>query len=104
MLFRSYSKTVKKPEGVKVGEEVVLCVEYRNAGGSALNVTVNRNGKPFGGVVVSNTSKNATSGSAVLEIPYVFEKETDAIQLEFTGGKLHVGGVNIYRKAQYTFR
>lgn len=99
-----YSKTVKKPEGVKVGEEVVLCVEYRNAGGSALNVTVNRNGKPFGGVVVSNTSKNATSGSAVLEIPYVFEKETDAIQLEFTGGKLHVGGVNIYRKAQYTFR
>ena len=50
------------------------------------------------------TSKNATSGSAVLEIPYVFEKETDAIQLEFTGGKLHVGGVNIYRKAQYTFR
>lgn len=98
-----YSKTVKMPDGVKLGDEVVLCVEYRNASGGALNATVNRNGKTFGGVVLSNTSKTATSGSAYLEIPYVFEKETDAVQLEFSG-RLQIGGINVYRKAQYMFR
>ncbi len=99
-----YSRTVKRPEGVKLGEEVVISIEYRSAVGSSLNVTVNRNGKMFGGVVMSNTSKNTTSGKAYLEIPYVFEKDSDVLQLDFSGNRMHIGEIAVYEKAQYMFR
>ncbi len=58
----------------------------------------------FGSVIASNTSKNSLSGKAYLEIPYVFEKDSDVIQLNFNGYKLHIGGIKVYRSAQYMFR
>lgn len=99
-----YSRTVKKPNGVKDGEEVVIRVEYRNSAGSKLNASVSRNGKAFGGVILSNTSKNATTGRAYLDIPYVFDKDSDVLTLDFTGNKVYVGSITVLRQTQYMFR
>lgn len=99
-----FVKSIAMPEGIKEGEEVIVSVKYRNYAGSALFVNVNRNSELFGGVVASNTSKNSLSGCGVLEIPYVFEKDGDTLQLEFTGNKMYIGEIAIYRAAQYMFR
>lgn len=96
-------KTISKPAGVKAGEEVILSIRYRNYSGSPAVVSVQRNGKVYGGAVLSNTSKNSMSGYAYLELPYVFEKDSDAVQLVFDG-KMYFGDIAIYRGTQYLFR
>lgn len=99
-----YTRTVKKPDGLSDGEEVVIRVEYRNSTGSTLNANVIRNGVRFGGVLLSNTSKNATTGKAYLDIPYVFDKDSDTIMIDFTGSKAAIGCIKVLRKTQYMFR
>lgn len=99
-----YLKSISKPASVKVGEEVVLSVEYRHYGGSPLFATLTRNGEQYGGFIFSNTSKNATSGRAVVEIPYVFEKDLDSLQFVFTNSKLYIGKIEIKSVGQYMFR
>ena len=98
-----YLKTIKKPEQVKAGEEVILSFEVRNYSGSVVFANLLRNNKVYGGVVVSNSSNNSLSGSYYLEIPYVFENSSDAVQLNFDG-KLNIGNLRIYNNTQYMFR
>lgn len=103
-LFSSkYLKTISKPENIKIGQEVILSLEVRNYTSSTLFVDINRNNERFGGAIVSNSSINSTSGKTYLEIPYVFEKNSDVIQLSFNG-KLGIGNINIYNTTQYMFR
>ena len=99
-----YMKSLSRPESVEVGKEVLLCVEYRHYGGSPLFASLTRNGENYGGFIFSNTSKNSTSGRAVVEIPYVFEKDVDMIQLVFTNTKLYIGKIEIKEVGQYMFR
>ena len=99
-----YLKTIKKPDGVKAGEEVVISVQYRSYAGNSFPCAIYRNSNIFGSVMASNTSKNAVSGYAYLEIPYVFEKDSDAIQLKFEGYRIYIGEITVYRKTQYMFR
>lgn len=77
-------------------------VKYRNYSG-ILPVTVVRNGVTFGGIVASNTSANSTSGYAYLDIPYVFEKESDVIKLQFDG-KMYFADYSILETTNYMFR
>ena len=58
----------------------------------------------YGGVVLSTTSINGLKGNDVIQIPYVFENETDTIQLVFEGSKINIGNSNIYNRTQYMFR
>lgn len=103
-LFSSkYLKTISKPENIKIGQEVILSLEVRNYTSSTLFVDINRNNERFGGAIVSNSSINSISGKTYLEIPYVFEKNSDVIQLSFNG-KLGIGNINIYNTTQYMFR
>ena len=103
-LFSSkYLKTISKPENIKIGQEVILSLEVRNYTISTLFLDINRNNKRFGGAIVSNSSINSISGKTYLEIPYVFEKNSDVIQLSFNG-KLGIGNINIYNTTQYMFR
>lgn len=103
-LFSSkYLKTISKPENIKIGQEVILSLEVRNYTSSTLFLDINRNNERFGGVIVSNSSINSISGKTYLEIPYVFEKNSDVIQLSFNG-KLGIGNINIYNTTQYMFR
>ncbi len=98
-------KTIAKPDGVKAGEEVILSVKYRSYGGTATVATLVRNRETYGGVVLSNTSKNSAGGYAYLEIPYVFESDSDVIQLTLgKDQKVYFGDVAIYRGTQYLFR
>ena len=99
-----YIKTIKKPENAAIGQEVILSIDMRNYSGETIFATLNRNNVVYGGVIISNTSVNSLSGNGVLEIPYVFEKETDSIVLNFEGYKMHIGNVNIYNQTQYMFR
>lgn len=98
----SYVKTVKRPEGVAIGQEVVLRIKYRNYSG-VVPVSVVRNGVTFGGVIASNTSANSTSGYAYLDIPYVFEKDSDVIKLQYEG-KMYFAEFSILEKTNYMFR
>lgn len=98
----AYVKTVKKPDDVKIGEEVVLCIKYRNYSGVA-PIMVLRNGTTFGGVMASNTSATSTSGYSYLEIPYVFEKDSDVIRLQYSG-KMYFADYSIIEKTTYMFR
>ena len=103
-LFSSkYLKTISKPENIKIGQEVILSLEVRNYTSCTLFLDINRNNKLFGGAIVSNSSINSISGKTYLEIPYVFEKNSDVIQLSFNG-KLGIGNINIYNTTQYMFR
>lgn len=103
-LFSSkYLKTISKPENIKIGQEVILSLEVRNYTNSTLFLDISRNNKLFGGAIVSNSSINSISGKTYLEIPYVFEKNSDVIQLSFNG-KLGIGNINIYNTTQYMFR
>lgn len=99
-----YLKTIKKPEGVKADEEVIISIKYRSYSGAAFPLAIYRNSAIFGSVMASNTSKNGASGYAFLEIPYVFEKDSDVMQLKFNGYKMYIGEINVYRKSQYMFR
>ena len=67
-------------------------------------VKVMRNGKIFGGIVLSTTSINGLKGNAVVQIPYVFEKDTDMIQIIFENNKINIGNSYIYNRTQYMFR
>lgn len=98
----NYAKTIKRPDGVKDGQEVVLRIKYRNYSG-VVPVTVLRNGKTFGSVIASNTSANSTSGYSYLEIPYVFEKESDVVKLQYEG-KMLFADFSIIQKTTYMFR
>ena len=99
-----YIKSLEKPASVKAGEEVLISVEYRHYGGSPLFATLNRGSDVYGGFIFSNTSKNATAGRAVVEIPYVFAGDLDTIQFVFTGTKLYIGKIEIKSVGQYMFR
>ncbi len=96
--------TVEKPEEVAIGEQVILCVQVRNSNATASVVPVERNGKAYGSVVVSKTSKNAESGQGYVDIPYVFENSTDEIRLVFDNDKFSVGKVELCTYAPYMFR
>lgn len=98
----NFVKTVKKPEAVKEGEEAILTIKYRNYSGKSV-ANVLRNGKQFGGVVLSKTSASSTSGYDILRIPYVFEKGSDVVKLEFDG-KLYLSDFSIEEKVPYMFR
>lgn len=98
-----YIKQLTKPENVEIGEEVYLEIAYRHYGGT-LKAKVLRNGQVYGGVVLSTTSINGLKGNDVIQIPYVFENETDTIQLVFEGSKINIGNSNIYNRTQYMFR
>ena len=100
----AYLKTLKMPEGVKAGEEVIISVRYRSYSGNSFPCAIYRNSAIFGSVMASNTSKNAVAGYDYLEIPYVFEKPTDTVQLKFEGYKMYIGDITVYRKTQYMFR
>ena len=63
-----------------------------------------RNGKIFGGIVLSTTSINGLKGNAVVQIPYVFEKDTDMIQIIFENNKINIGNSYIFNRTQYMFR
>ncbi len=104
LVANKYLKTVTRPEGVKDGEEVVISVQYRNYSGGAIHCSVLRNNVKFGGVVCSSTSRSAANGYAYLEIPYVFEKGSDAIALDFDGYRMYIGEIKVYRQTQYMFR
>lgn len=100
-----YTVEIQKPENVKIGEEVILSVEYRNATGSVItDAKVYRNSKLFGGIVLSNTGGKSSGGVGVVEIPYVFESEKDVVKIDFNNLKVYVGEVDIYRQTQYLFR
>lgn len=98
----SYAKTIKRPEGVQVGQEVVLRIKYRNYSG-VIPVTVLRNGKTFGGVVASATSASSTNGYAYLDIPYVFEKDSDVVKLQYEG-RMYFAEFSVVEKTNYMFR
>lgn len=100
----AYLKTFKMPEGVKAGEEVMISVRYRSYSGNSFPCAIYRNSDIFGSVMASNTSKNAVAGYDYLEIPYVFEKPTDTVQIKFEGYKMYIGDITVYRKTQYMFR
>lgn len=98
-----YIKQITKPENVELGEEVYLEIAYRHYG-QAIAAKVLRNGEVYGSVMLSTTSINAIKGNAVVQIPYVFEKTTDTIQLVFENTKINIGNSNIYNRTQYMFR
>lgn len=98
----SFAKTVKCPDDVTIGEQVILCIKYRNYSGS-MPVKITRNGKVFGSVVASNTSVSSTDGYSYLEIPYVFEKDSDVIKLSFDS-KMYFSDYTIYQSVPYMFR
>lgn len=98
-----YAKVLKKPEGISPGEEVMLEIRYRNYSGTVFPKLL-RNSGTFGSVVLSNTSASSTSGSGTVEIPYVFEKESDTFQMLFENCKMYIGDIRIYKKEQYMFR
>ncbi len=98
----SLAKTVKRPEGVAIGQEVMLYIKYRNYSG-VQNVSVLRNGTTFGGVVASNTSATSTNGYDYIAIPYVFEKDSDVVKLTFDG-KMYLADFAVIQKTTYMFR
>ena len=99
-----YVKSISRPSSVPIGKEVILSVEYRTYGGSPLFATLTRNGDNYGGFIFSNTSINSTSGRGVVEIPYIFARDLDTIQLVFTNTKLYIGKVELKVSGQYMFR
>lgn len=99
-----YLKTIAKPAGVAEGEEVILSVEYRNYSGAATLMSVSRNNTAYGGVMLSNTSSSSLSGSAYIEIPYLFSSDSDVVRLSFDGSRMYIGSITIYRQTQYMFR
>lgn len=98
-----YEFTVNRPANVKIGEEVVLEIAYRHYG-SSLKTKIQRNNKVFGSVILSTTSTNGISGCDVVQVPYVFEKDVDTLQLSFESAKIYFGNIEIYNKPQYMFR
>ncbi len=98
-----YIKIISKPEGVKAGEQVILRIQLRNYD-SAMPVEVWRNNQLFGSVMVSKTSTSATSGCGYVDIPYVFEKDSDTLKLVFTDSRLAIGNIAVYSFSQYMFR
>lgn len=97
------SISIAKPENVEIGEEVFLEIEYRHYGNS-MKAKINRNGKLFGGILLSTTSVNGIKGSDIVQIPYVFETENDQIELQFDYTKVYIGSVSISNHTQYMFR
>ena len=88
---------------MKIGEEVILEIAYRHYGNS-LKTKIQRNDKVFGSVILSTTSINGIKGYDVVQVPYVFEKDTDTLQLTFENAKINFGNIYIYNQTQYMFR
>lgn len=99
----SYQFEVQKPKNVKLGEEVILEISYRHYGG-ALKTKIQRNDQVFGSVLLSQTSVNGLKGEGIVQIPYVFEKDDDTINLSFENAKIYFGNISIYNQTQYMFR
>lgn len=99
----TFVKTIQKPQEATIGKEVTLVIKYRNYSG-ATPIKVYRNGELFGSVMASNTSSSSTSGYSYLEIPYVFEKESDVVKLDFAGYKMFFGDIKINTKTSSMFR
>lgn len=98
-----YQFTVNRPKDVEIGEEVILEIAYRHYGNS-LKTKIQRNDKVFGSVILSTTSINGIKGYDVVQVPYVFEKDTDTLQLTFENAKIYFGNIYIYNQTQYMFR
>lgn len=94
---------ISKPNNVEIGEEVILEINYRHYGES-IKSKVMRNGKVFGGIILSTTSINGLKGNAAVQIPYVFESAEDTVSLSYENSKIYIGGVYIYNHTQYMFR
>ncbi|MDR0832370.1 MAG: ADP-ribosylglycohydrolase family protein [Bacillales bacterium] len=95
-----YVSQLSKPNYEK---EVFLRVKYRNSA-SKLIVKINRNNTLFGSVILSQTSKDNNIGYGYLEIPYVFENESDNIMIDFQGNSLYFGDIEIIQRQDYMFR
>ncbi len=99
-----YVKTLTKPEDVQLGQQVILRIQVRNYNNTPVVVAVHRNNQLYGSVVASRTSTASTSGYGYIDIPYVFEKDTDTIKLVFPDTKLAFGSMELYSDCQYMFR
>lgn len=98
-----YTKTLSKPKNITLGAEVLLKIEYRNYTSLAL-AKVMRNGNVFGGICLSKTSISSLNGSDYVEIPYVFEKDSDVIIINFDNINLYIGSIQIINQSDYMFR
>ena len=99
-----FIKTVTLPKGAQLKKEVILSIKYRNYSGQPIICSLMRNGDVFGGVVASSTSKNSSGGYSYLRIPYIFEKNTDTIQLQFDSEKMYIGEISVLNSTQFMFR
>ena len=86
------------------GEEVVLRFTYAQKTGGTIPVGVYRNNEMYGTVLASNSGHALAAYKDVLEIPYVFEKNTDYVKLSFEGSKIAFGSVEVIKKTAYLFR
>lgn len=100
----SFHKVMNLPKGVKVGEEVILSIEYDNPNGHKIYSKLQRNGKTYGGIVFSMTSLKNGQGHGVMEIPYVFESEQDVLSILFPDCNVKFGNSRIYKVSSYMFR
>lgn len=99
-----FNKSLIKPADIKEDEEIIVAIDYRQYGGSSIRATINRNSNLFGSVMLSNTSNNSTLGSGTLYIPYVFESDSDMLQLQFEGVRLSIGNIKLIKNTQFMFR
>ena len=99
----NYMKTVDRPSSLKEGAECYLALPYRNYAGNSLFVSVYRNGSLFGSVQMYSNAENSLSGESTLYIPYVFEKESDVVKLEFDA-RAAFGNFYVLEKNPLMFR
>lgn len=100
----SFTQAFTRPDGVEEGEEVVIRLNYAQKTGGTISVEVLRNNETFGTVLASNTGYSLSTFQDVLEIPYVFAKNTDYVKLSFPGSKIAFGSIEVIRKASYSYR
>ena len=100
----SFHKVMSLPENVKIGEEVILSIEYNNPMGQKIYTSVLRNGEVYGGIVLSMTALKDGEGQGRIEIPYVFESEQDILSLSFPDCDVSFGTSRIYKVSSYMFR
>ena len=100
----TYTKNIKKPSEVELNEEIIIKIQYKNYSDTTI-ASLNRNGNLFGSFVFSNTSLKSTSdGYDYAYIPYVFEKDSDIININFEGKRIYIGSIDILDQSQFMFR
>lgn len=100
----TYTKNIKKPSEVELNEEIIIKIQYKNYSDTTI-ASLNRNGNLFGSFVFSNTSLKSTSdGYDYAYIPYVFEKDSDIININFEGKRIYIGSIGILDESQFMFR